>query len=144
MDGFEKEDRLSSSLASGHQGPQGRAAAGCLHPESHVPGQCVCRQVRELWLALANTGPVGLCLVLGMWCVSVSLVLLSFFSHIFGRHLSQAPISTSGEDSLEEGAFFPWGNPNNKEQMTINKVEHGSLLSWILTLIPQRGPYLFL
>lgn len=95
MDGFEKEDRLSSSLASGHQGPQGRAAAGCLHPESHVPGQCVCRQVRELWLALANTGPVGLCLVLGMWCVSVSLVLLSFFSHIFGRHLSQAPISTS-------------------------------------------------
>lgn len=49
-----------------------------------------------------------------------------------------------GEDSLEEGAFLPWGNPNNKEQMTINKVEHGSLLSWILTLIPQRGPYPFL
>lgn len=38
-----------------------------------------------------------------------------------------------GEDGLEEGAFLPRGSPNNKEQMPIHKVEHGALLSWILT-----------
>lgn len=37
-----------------------------------------------------------------------------------------------GEDGLEEEAFLPRGNPNNKEYMP-NKVEYGSLPPWIQT-----------
>lgn len=66
-----------------------------------VPHIWVCLQDRVyvLWWAFANTSRMGLYLVLDMWpvlvCISVSLLPLSFYFHIFGKHFSGASTSTS-------------------------------------------------